>query len=103
MMADLKGPIDQGKVVQVADTLKQGFPGDAVLDSYSEERLSQFYRIYRGTALTHRIYVSKEFLDDHTTVQIDQLLQKWGAVDRIRDAGARLVTINNHGIQTASE
>jgi hypothetical protein len=103
MMADLKGPIDQGKVVQVADTLREGFPGDEVLVSYDEERLSQSYRIYRGSALAHRVYVSKEFLDDHTAVQIDQLLQKLGAVDRIRDAGARVVTINNHGIQTAGD
>lgn len=99
----IPGPIDQRKVVQVADTLKQGFPGAEVRNSYSDERLSQFYRIDRDGALAHRIYVSKEFLEDHTPVQIDQLLQSLGAVDRIRDAGTRVVTINNHGIQTASE
>jgi hypothetical protein len=103
MMADLKGPIDQGKVVQITDTLKQGFPGDKILVSYDGERLSQSYRIYRGPTLARLVYVSKAFLDDHTAVQIDQLLQKWGAVDRIRDAGDRVVTINNHGIQTAGE
>ena|SRR5713226_2704858 len=102
-MADLKGPIDQGKVVQVADTLKQGFPGAEVRTSYSDERLSQCYRIYRDKTLAHRVYVSKEFLDDHTTVQIDQLLQRLGVLERIRDAGTRVVTINNHGIQTAGE
>jgi len=103
MMADLKGPIDQDKVVQVADTLKQGFPGDEVLASYDDGRLSQCYRIYRGRALAHRVYVSREFLDDHTAVQIDQLLQRLGAVETIRAAGARVVTINNSGIQTAGE
>ena len=102
-MADLKGPIDQDKVVQVADTLKQGFPGDEVLASYDDGRLSQCYRIYHGRALAHRVYVSREFLDDHTAVQIDQLLQRLGAVETIRAAGARVVTINNSGIQTAGE
>jgi hypothetical protein len=103
MMPKLKGPIDQAKVVQIADTLKQGFRGDEVLDSYDEDRSSQLYRISRGTALVHRVYVSKGFLDDNTAVQIDQLLQAWGVVEKIRAAGARLVTINSHGIQIVGE
>jgi hypothetical protein len=100
-MPDLKDPIDYGKVATVAEILKEGFPSLEVHDAYSGDRSAQYYRVGRGADLAHRIYVSKEFFDDHTLEEIERLLNQWRAVDTIRAAGARLVTIGNDGIQTA--
>ncbi len=97
-MAEIRLPVDAGKVALVGELLKQGCPGDEVLDNYDFSRSAQFYRISRGTALAHRVYVSKEFLDDHTKEEIKQLLGKWRAVDTIKAAGARAVIITNGGI-----
>ena len=97
-MANTRSPVDAQKVALVGELLKQGCPGDEVLDAYDFTRSAQFYRISRGTALAHLVYVSKEFLDDHTQVEIKQLLSEWHAVDTIRAAGARAVIITNGGI-----
>lgn len=97
-MAQRKPPVDARKVALVGEFLRQSCPGDEVAETYDYSRSAQFYRIARGTALVHRIYVSKEFFDDHTEGEIAHLLNDWRAAETIREAGARAVIVTNGGI-----
>src|SRR5215831_21185142 len=67
-------PIDPMKVATIDQYLKQAFGGDTVQTSYDPTRAAQFYRVGRGAAITHRIFVSKAFLDNHTHEDITPLL-----------------------------
>ena len=92
-------PIDPMKVATIDQYLKQAFGGDTVQTSYDPTRAAQFYRVGRGAAITHRIFVSKEFLDVHTLEDITPLLRKWRTITFIRAAGVRGVLITNAGIE----
>ena len=91
-------PIDPMKVATIDQYLKQAFGGDKVQTSYDPTRAAQFYRVGRGAAITHRILVSKAFLDNHTHEDITPLLRKWRTITFIRAAGVRGVFITNSGI-----
>jgi|HubBroStandDraft_6_1064221.scaffolds.fasta_scaffold402499_2 hypothetical protein len=93
------GPLDPVKVALVRDWLRTAFPSHGVADLYQTDRPSQCYLLDRGDAVEHRIYVSKEFLDDHTVEVIQGLLRDWHALDAIRAAEPRIVTITNHGVR----
>src|SRR5215471_15715889 len=93
--------VDARKVELLAAMLKDGCPGDEVQGAYDFSRSAQFYRVAAlpSGALRHRIFASKEFLDDHSLAEIKDLLTEWRMLDKVRAAGARAVIITNGGIE----
>lgn len=89
------------KIDHFGELLKDAFPGDEVLDLAAGDRSTHFYRIDRAGKIAHRIYVSREFFDDHTAEAIVDRFRAWGIADAIRTAGARMVTVTNAGVAVA--
>jgi hypothetical protein len=86
------------KVSQFGELLKDAFPGYEVLDHYSWDASAQVYRIGHADKLTHRIYVSREFFDDHSAHAMSYLFREWEMAKTIRAGGARMVTVTNSGV-----
>src|SRR5262245_6897732 len=76
MSKQQKPPIDPMKVATIDQYLKQAFGRDKVQTSYDLTRAALLYRVGRGAAITHRIFVAKEFLDVHTLEDITPLLRQ---------------------------
>lgn len=97
--------IDPRKTALVGEFLKEAFPGDHVYDAEDFDRDSHFYRINHGDTgkLKHRVYVSREFLDDHDEAGIVRRLREWGVAEVVRRAGARKVLVTNAGCQSLPE
>jgi hypothetical protein len=91
--------VDPAKVEVVAAFLREAFPGRDVHTAYAGDQSSQFYWIGLGASQAHRIYVSREFLDDHAPDEIHRLLADWPTAAMIRTAGLRRVIIANHGVE----
>jgi hypothetical protein len=89
------------KIDQFSELLKDAFPGDDVLDLAAGDRSTHFYRIDRAGKIAHRIYVSREFFNDHTAEAIGDLFREWGMAETIRAAGPRMVTVTNSGLAVA--
>lgn len=91
--------IDPRKTVLVGEFLKEAFPGDHVYDAENFDSDSHFYRINHGDSgkLKHRVYVSREFLDDHDEAGILQRLRAWNVAATIRQARAHKVLVTNTG------
>jgi hypothetical protein len=97
-MLESKPPVDAVKVALIAEILKQGFPGDEIYPVYDSTRSAEFYRIGPTGALRHRVFVSKEFLDDHTAQEIPALFDSWQVLASIKTAGAHAVIVTNGGV-----
>src|SRR5262245_34991810 len=97
-MAESRRRIDTRKVALVGELLMDAYPGLEVQSAYDFNRSAQFYRVAQGTQLVHRIYVSREFFDDHAEEEIRGLLKAWRAKETIEAAGARAVIVTNGGI-----
>ncbi len=93
-----KGPIDAGKTGLVLVLLQGGFPDDEVQDAFDFSRSAQFYRVASRPGLRHRVFVSKEFFDDHSETEITALLRRWKMLEIMRQAGPRAVIVTNAGI-----
>ncbi|HXJ81011.1 MAG TPA: hypothetical protein VMS64_20325 [Candidatus Methylomirabilis sp.] len=91
--------VDPEKVATIDQYLRLAFGGREVQSSYDPSNASQFYWIGHGATITHRIFVAKEFLDDHTLEDIVPLLRKRRTITFIRAAGTRGVVITNVGIE----
>ncbi len=93
--------LDERKVALIAEILKDGFPGHHVYTTFDAPHLAQFYRIDLGGtgALRHRIRASKEFIDDHTEAEIQELFEDWNVIRRIKGAGPQIVLITNEGVR----
>jgi hypothetical protein len=59
--------IDQGKVSVISKFLEESFIGCSVYDRQDADRDAQFFRVVDETSgkVTHRVFVSRAFLDDH--------------------------------------
>jgi len=90
---------DPVKVSQFGQLLKDAFPGYEVLDHYSWDAAAQVYRIGHADEFTHRIYVSREFFDDHSAHAIGDLFREWEMAKTIRAAGARMVIVTSSGVR----
>ena len=99
-MAETKRPLDERKISVVDELLKEGCPGDQVMNDYDFSRSAQFYRVGPPGAVRHRVFVSKEFFDDHATDEIQGLLRGWRLLEHIKQAGAKTVIVTNGGITT---
>ena len=91
--------IDPQKAELVADFLKEAFPGHHIYSSEEFDRDCQFYRIDEDGAgrLKHRLRVSREFLDDHSSPAIPRRLHAWQVVRILQEAGPRSVLVLNTG------
>jgi len=94
-----RGPIDPVKVALIRGQLRSAFSLHCIADLYNPDHSSQCYLLDRDDSVEHRLYVSKEFLDDHTAEEIQDLLRDWHAMDAIRAAGPQIVTITNEGVR----
>lgn len=90
---------DPAKVSQFGELLKHAFPGYEVLDHYSWDAAAQVYRIGHANELAHRIYVSRQFFDDHSAHAIAGLFREWEMAKTIRAGGAKMVIVTNSGIR----
>jgi len=95
--------LDARKVAVVADFLKESFPGCRVYDREDWNRVAQFYRIIddQSGKILHRIYVSREFFDDHSETEIVPVLRTRHLLANINSAGARSVIVRSQ--QTVTE
>ena len=98
-MNEMKPPIDPVKAGLVFTLLQKASPGNEVQSTYDFDRSAQFYRVATSGGLHHRVYVSKEFFDDHTVSEVQSLLHRWKMLQMVERAGARAVIVTNGGIE----
>ena len=85
------------------DLLKDVFAGYQVYDMPLGDPPSHLFRIDHGGTIRHRVYVSRQFLGDHSDEEIRELFREWRVADRIRQAGPARVMVTNAGVSVAGK
>src|SRR5262245_11997519 len=94
---------DRVKVLVIRERLKSDFAHHAIVETRKPQRSSHCYLLNPSDTVEQRIYVSNEFLNDHTVEEIQDLLKEWHLRDAIRAAGDRVVVVTNRGIRVEAE
>jgi hypothetical protein len=94
------GDLDPFKVSAVRAFISKAFPPPeyAVSESYDADRGAQIFHISRGDALAHIFGVSREFVADHSTGQIEMLLDEQTTEFIKRRGPDRMSMLTNDGV-----
>jgi hypothetical protein len=87
------------KVVAILEYLRTNFPQNAVAQFPKPDVSSHCFLLRRENRTEQLIYVSNEFLSDHTIEEIKTLLKEWHLNDAIRAAGHQVVVVTNQGVR----
>jgi len=93
--------LDQRKVSLISEFLEESFVGCSVDDYENEDRVSHSYRIVHEATgkIVHRVFVSREFFDDHAEAEIIGALQDLALIFCLRMAGVRRVIVKSQRLE----
>jgi hypothetical protein len=93
--------MDQRKVAVISQFLEESFVGCSVHDQEAKDQVAQFYRIVHEATgkILHRVFVSRQFFDDHAEAEIIAALQELALIGCLRMVGDRRVIVKSQRIE----
>ena len=101
----MSGPrSEKTKISAARNYLKMNFPDCTISDRHDTDTISELFTIENpARRLVYRVRMSREFLDDNSSEQIQQELERWETAEAARRSKGSLVVVTNAGVAVVVE